>query len=619
MAQVAVSPSYKLAVLAIPATILTIFPGYVDPINLPKVLVLLALSLAAVILHLSLRSFSSKKVFSSRAKIVLAIYLSLAVTMLVTGILGSENYIRVLFGSFGRNNGLVYFFASLALAMVLLFSVIGPKEIEYLHRIFIFTSVGFASYSAIQFFSLDPIQWSNPYNRVIGTLGNPNFSSSALATFAVFWLYLTYRGSAKSIQIRISMLLTGLIMAALSWSTASLQGVVIILLGLGLVFYTAIREKFSSKTIPYLFSLMAILGLSIAFISFAGLGPLGSSLEQYTLKLRGWYASFGLRAMIDSPFYGVGVDNYISAFRSNRTESFVNQYGVALSTNNAHSTPAQIGATFGLIVFVIYCLLHLLISLRALQVINSREETNAHLKGVAIVWILIFSQSLLSIEIIGLGVMNWLLGAILLGSAIKTKVETSNSISSHRNKQVVRQLPAWVGALTIASLAVGAIPTAIISSEDRALKNILTMQVDSPESKEWVRSNFNKLGNFTLLDPDKVIRMVYNLEQSGMGSEIKTVLEDLYRVNSNDVYTNDLLATFYFNTNQPDLELEVRERLRSLDPLNYQLELNLARAYSRRGDRLSLEQSVARIKAIAPDSQESKEAKELLAQSLPKP
>jgi hypothetical protein len=323
--------------------------------------------------------------------------------------------------------------------------------------------------------------------------------------------------------------------------------------------------------------------------------------------------------MIDSPFYGVGVDNYISAFRSNRTESFVNQYGVALSTNNAHSTPAQIGATFGLIVFVIYCLLHLLISLRALQVINSREETNAHLKGVAIVWILIFSQSLLSIEIIGLGVMNWLLGAILLGSAIKTKVETSNGISSNRNKQVVRQLPAWVGALTIASLAVGAIPTAIISSEDRALKNILTMQVDSPESKEWVRSNFNKLGNFTLLDPDKVIRMVYNLEQSGMGSEIKTVLEDLYRVNSNDVYTNDLLATFYFNTNQPDLELEVRERLRILDPLNYQLELNLARAYSRKGDRLSLEQSVARIKAIAPDSQESKEAQELLAQFLPKP
>ena len=74
MAQVAVSPSYKLAVLAIPATILAIFPGYVDPINLPKVLVLLALSFAAVILHLSLRSFSSKKVFSSRAKIVLAIY-----------------------------------------------------------------------------------------------------------------------------------------------------------------------------------------------------------------------------------------------------------------------------------------------------------------------------------------------------------------------------------------------------------------------------------------------------------------------------------------------------------------------------------------------------------------
>ena len=61
--------------------------------------------------------------------------------------------------------------------------------------------------------------------------------------------------------------------------------------------------------------------------------------------------------------------------------------------------------------------------------------------------------------------------------------------------------------------------------------------------------------------------------------------------------------------------MEIRRELRQLDPINYQLELELARAYARQGDIANLEDSVKRIRVLAPDSQEFKDAQELLNQS----
>ena len=131
--------------------------------------------------------------------------------------------------------------------------------------------------------------------------------------------------------------------------------------------------------------------------------------------------------MLDSPWSWVGVDNYITAFRKFLTQEFIQQYAVALNANNAHSTPAQVGAAFGVIVFSLYCLLHLWILIRALKIINSRDASKTHLKGIALIWILVFSQSILSIEIIGLGVMNWLLGALLLNSSLSLQVKALDS------------------------------------------------------------------------------------------------------------------------------------------------------------------------------------------------
>lgn len=608
------SPAFKYLVLSIPATILVIVPGFVDPINLPKLLTLIAFCFVSVTLFLAMRKYRSPVDSREIAqKLIVALYYALGAGMLITGILGNQNYIRTFFGTNGRNNGLIYYISVVIMAVVILKMVISKPEIKYIQAIISWTSIAFAGYCTLQFLEMDPIKWTNPYNRVIGTLGNPNFSSSALATFAVFWIYSFMRTSVQKSR-KLIYLFPAFLMAFLSWSTASLQGMVVLALGLGLICFVALREKYSAKIIPYLFFSIGGISLILAFISFAGRGPFGSTFEQYTLKLRGYYASYGLQAMINSPWYGIGVDNYNSAFRSYRTQDFISRYGVSLSTNNAHSTPAQIGASFGFIVFALYCSLHIWILYNALKIINSRENSFYFLKGLAILWILVFSQSLLSIEIIGLGVMNWIVGAVLLSANLQLNFKKYSQGNTERDKLRAKVLPEWVGPLTILLFLVGAIPTAPISIEDRAYRNILSMQVQNQDSKNWIADNYYKLSPFTLWDSDKVEKIVYNLSQAGLYKELESTLQELYRVDPKDVYANDLLASYFRSTNQIDKEIEIREKLRSFDPVNFQLELTLAQAYARKGDIVNLAASTALIKSIAPASQEYKDAESLLAQ-----
>jgi tetratricopeptide (TPR) repeat protein len=607
-----IHPAFRYALLALPATVLLIIPSFDDPINIPKVMALVIFAFTSAVLYLALRKSVHKKIETRESRIYLVLYLLLAISMLISGFLGSQNYIRILFGTSGRNNGLIYYLSALVIVLVILRLIIGVREIEYVYRILIWTSLPFAIYSAMQYLDLDPVAWNNPYSKVIGTLGNPNFSASALAIFSVFWLYLFSRSSSKNLALKLSMLVASLVMAFLSWSTESLQGLVVIGLGFALVGYIQIRQRSSNKAIPIIFFGATALGLVISFASFLGFGPLGNLLEQYTLKLRGWYALIGLRAMIDSPWTGVGVDSYVHAFRSSRGDEFVSQYGPTLANNNAHSTPAQVGATFGVVVFLLYCLIHLLVLYRALQIINSKSEYQSHLKGIAIIWILVFSQSLLSIEIIGLGVMNWVLGALILSSQ-STNLNQETIVKEKSGKKVkAENYPAWVGSLTIAALLLGSIPLILISREDRAFVVVSRIQVSDQASKEFVRENFSKLSDFTLLSAEKVDKLVGSLYRSDMFADVEKIVTRLFEVSPDDAFAGDLLATYYINTGQIDEEIEIRERLRNQDPWNYFLELALARAYERAGRTSDLEKSVAIIKRLAPESSEYEQAKALL-------
>lgn len=607
-----INPAFKFAILTVPGSVLLMWPNFTDPINLPKLMILIPFTLTAVLLLISLRNYGLQRTFTLENRLIILLYSLLGISMVLTGFLGSQNYIRVLFGATGRNNGLIYYLSAILLAVVILRISIGLLELDYLDKVLSWTSLAFLAYCMIQFLDLDPVSWANPYNRVIGTLGNPNFSASALSCFAVFWFYKFFRSRDIKPIKRFLLVIPAGMMIFLSWSTQSLQGLIVFALGVGLILYIYARERWASQSIPLLFFLGGGVSLLFLFASFLGFGPLGGSLEQYTLKLRGWYALFGIQAMLNSPWLGVGVDNYISAFRTFKSNEFVSQYGSVLSSNNAHSTPVQIGSSFGLVVFFIYCLIQMWILFRALSVLSSRSSTNSSLKAIALIWILVFSQSLLSIEIIGLGVMNWVLGAVILSSAQFQKFPLPSNDKSSKKTTKAPNYPIWASPIAVASFCLGAFTAIPISIQDKAFQNLSLYQVSDENSKNFAVENFAKLNNFTFYYPDKVDRILQNMFSAGLSSEIDLVVKKLYEVEPTNAQAADLLATHYKNTNQHLLEVQIREEIRDLDPWNEKLELALAQSYVKVRDKEGLRESVTRLRELNSSSPEFQEALSLL-------
>ena len=103
-------PSFKYAIWSIPLTVLFILPSTVDPINLPKLLVLLGCAITSTLLFVSLRKYQAISKLSGEKVLYFSLYSALIITMLVSGVMASENWVRFLLGAPGRNNGLVYYF-----------------------------------------------------------------------------------------------------------------------------------------------------------------------------------------------------------------------------------------------------------------------------------------------------------------------------------------------------------------------------------------------------------------------------------------------------------------------------------------------------------------------------
>ena len=97
--------------------------------------------------------------------------------MIVVFIFTSASKTQQLLGASGRNTGLITY---ASLAILLAGSAIVANEAMVKRFVWVAISIGALSglYGFLQFSNLDPINWENSYNPVIGFLGNPNFQSS---------------------------------------------------------------------------------------------------------------------------------------------------------------------------------------------------------------------------------------------------------------------------------------------------------------------------------------------------------------------------------------------------------------------------------------------------------
>jgi O-antigen ligase len=363
-----------------------------DPINLPKFWVLLAISVAVSAVLLTqpkaLFSKSNLQVFVS----VRAVFVCMTLTLVFSSISLSQQ----LFGVYGRNTGLLTYFAfgSLFVGTALATSkklirplILGTTSALALN----------ALYGVLQANGGDPIKWSNPYAPVIGTLGNPNFVAAFLGMGVAF--ALTYLiAPAIDVKYRIASGFYILLATYDILKSDAQQGIVVALLSVGLIFYFYMKYKLSNLITRLSYLGFGLIATIVGILGFLQKGPLASFLYKPSVTFRGDYWQAGIEMFKSHPWFGVGLDAYGDYYRASRTIEATLRRGPSTVSNAAHNVFIDIAATAGIFALLAY-LAMIFIGLRAAWRISKRTMNfDPFFVSVFVAWVWVLPGVLIAID-----------------------------------------------------------------------------------------------------------------------------------------------------------------------------------------------------------------------------
>ena len=335
------------------------------------------------------------------------------VVLLVSG----GEMLQQLFGTAGRNTGLITY-----LAFSILFVVsIAASNAAFLNRFLLASLVAGAAslcYGLIQAYGLDPIDWVNPYSPVFGFLGNPNFQSSLLGILGsvVFGQLLSIDVKWKIKSAYCFYLLVTLFVIK---ETDSQQGFLVLLVGSSIAFGIYVNQK--SKALGYSSLALALIGFVAVLVGTLNKGPLASLLYKDSVTYRGDYWRAGWKMTLDNPIFGVGLDGYGDWYRRSRTLEATLRRGPEITSNDAHNVFLDISAYGGFPLVLIYIALIALVIFSAVKVIKRSRGFNAGFVGLVAGWVAFQAQSIISINQIGLALWGWVLSGLIIGYEINTR------------------------------------------------------------------------------------------------------------------------------------------------------------------------------------------------------
>jgi O-antigen ligase len=554
-----------------------------DTFNLPKLWIFLVLSIGLMV-HFLLGG-RKQVVESIKGTRYLSVFLILFSAVMTWAAFASESTIpRILSGYPGRSNGLLFYLGVFILVWVSSNTNLSSDFPRSMRRALILLFVTFSLYSFVQLIGLDPVDWSNPYNPVIGTLGNPNFSGAFLGVAAIATLQIARTGLRRE---KIKYTLLGLVLLALATSTGSLQAIGIFFIGVVLLGLVLLHEKFGLKPMLWALGAFSILG-TFVFGSFLGLGPLGDKLLQYTLQLRLEYWRVGLEIAEAFPLTGIGPDSYVEGFRLFRGDEFVRKYSDQVISDSAHNVLINFLANFGIPAFVFLLCLVLAISMRAVSVLFSKEKNSTEFKMVSLIWLLLLIQSMFSLEQIGLSVLQWTCGGLLLNSQILEFRAQGESDGRQKTKQRPIQesrsfLVGLRSELTVLSVVLSAIVTWGYVQQEVEIRRVAQTDIKPSESEMIIQNQLSKFDLFTMHETKRLVYVNIYLLSAERYDNTEAFLDNLLKVDPDDMYVREQLARLASFRGDVSKEIKFRQEIEQIDPSNYTNLLSLATALSKTG------------------------------------
>jgi O-antigen ligase len=469
-----------------------------------------------------------------------------------------------LFGDTQRKNGYLTY---LSLSIILLYSA---KFLKYLDaikiiQIAVFSGCALAIYGTIQTLGYDFFKWENPYNSIIGTLGNPNFASALLAIFASF-ASLSYFIKNLGIAVRAVALPTVALSLFAIIRSESRQGLVTFLFVH--LFFVSTYYLYKNQKIGIALTLVSA---GTVILSIAGMlqrGPLSGILYKESVSVRGFYWRAAYEMFRDKPLTGVGLDNYGGAFKAFRELDYPLRYGYNLTSSSAHNTTLQMFATGGFLLGISYLAILVFIFKSSIKLIRSIESEKKILVILfTAVWVGFQAQSFISIDNIGLTIWGWLIGGVLIALA---RENIENSLTDKSNSQLQAKPNSMSLVQPLLSI-IFVIPILIIAVLlNRAERDTFTTRtIIVNESNSAIAKNYaQKVIDNPLAEPFYKFKVGLTLIDFGFTSESLTLLDQLLEQDPTNLIYLSAKAYYQEGYNNIPGSIKTREMIEDNDPWN---------------------------------------------------
>jgi len=484
-----------------------------DPINLPKFLILGTCSFAAIG---NLAPYL-KPMINSEARLLAYAVLLFLIVLMVTFFLSDAGTWSQVYGSHGRNTGLL---AYIGLALMLI-SVVFVSNLSFSRKliwVLIVTGMVNAVYGFVQWSGSDPVNWDNPYNPIVGTLGNPNFVSAHLGIADLASLALVLEKSRSLVSRVILLLNVGLSLFVISQSSSS-QGLLVFALGSTLIFYF----KFLSALHPIVrvsYWLVVLAGSVVGTVGILNKGPLASLLYQGSVTYRGDYWRAGWKMSLDNPIFGVGLDSYGNWYRFARTEAAALRRGPDVTSNSAHNVFLDISSNGGFLLLTTYLLVFGLIFRSAIRVLKKSREFDAVGVGLVGAWFAYVIQSVISINQLGLAIWGWVLGGAIIGYDLYRDRLDAPRLSVKKGGRP-EQVPVAVVLTGTLGLVIGFVVSLWPLAQDISFRSALESgdgaKIEAA-AKEFPRNNYYYIYSAQILQENKIEDKALNLTRLAIAS-----------------------------------------------------------------------------------------------------
>jgi O-antigen ligase len=581
-----------------------------DPFNTPKFILLILITfymLSYVIVNFKCLDF---KLWDLNSKTYLLF--SLFIIALFFSLLNTDQKFIGLFGESQRKNGFLTYFM---LSILFLYSFLVANFRTANKLVVIAAGNGLLNgiYGLMQFTGNDFVKWNNPYNPVITTTGNPNFASAILAMFAVISFLLLFIKSL-SIYFKIILLLTSSLSLAVVFLSDSIQGLVLFVFSVFFYMTIYVSKKHRKYRI-----IAASIFLLIGFISILGMlqiGPLSQILYKQSVSVRGYYWRAGLSMFLDKPFFGVGLDRYGAYFREYREVGYPLKYGFDITSTDAHNTVIQMFATGGLLVGLLYLVINLYVFYTGIKLIRKVQSENFQLSLIIFsAWVGFQAQSIISINNLGSAVWGWTLGGLIIGLERSIPENFSLANGPHKNslaKQKINLTRSFIATL----LLIPAISMVVLlnRAEENAyiVRGFSTIAQDA-QDRSIAKLYSDKIINNPLSDPiNKLIasRVLVSAGFPELGfAQIDKIIENDPRDQNALEYTAEArkIESKYSDA------IDAREKIAVIDPWNANNLLDLIELYINYGEMNKALDVYNYLLDFAPNSDQAKNGKELLA------